>query len=114
MPGPMADCARSTGAMLDERSSSMAACSSRLSAITKSRRVPMGAPSGRLRHTSTMEDARAFLPEAIFRLAISVRIGQVPVIEKPARMMAESIVSQPVEAVDSTSFEVSVSLCLKA
>ena len=74
----------------------------------------MGAPSGRLRHTSTMEEARALVPLPIVRPGFSVRIGHVPLMEKPARMMAESIVSQPVDAVDSTSLEVSVSLCLKA
>ena len=76
-----------------------------------SRRVHFPASGARLRQTRTMLEARALVPLATVRLAISVRIGQVPVMLKPARMMAESMVSQPVEAVASSS---SVSLCLKA
>ena len=68
-----------------------------------------------MRQTRTMEEARALVPEAIERLLISVRMGQVPVIEKPALMMADSIVSQPVEAVaEDPSPSVSASLCLNA
>lgn len=76
-----------------------------------SRRVTLRASSARLRQTRTMLDARALDPLAIVRFASSVRMGHVPVMAKPARMMAESMVSQPVDAV--VSFE-SVSLCLKA
>lgn len=74
----------------------------------------MGASFSRLRQTSTMEDARALVPDAIFLLDISVRMGHVPVMEKPALMMAESMVSHPVEAVASALLTVSVSLCLNA
>ena len=49
------------------------------------------------------------VPDAMERFAISVRIGHVPVMAKPARIMALSMVSQPVEAVLESS---SVSLCL--
>ena len=109
MPGPMADCAKSTGAMLLRWSFCSAGRSSRFSSAIKPRRVVWGASAGRLRHTSTMEEARALVPDAMERFAISVRIGHVPVMAKPARMMALSMVSQPVEAVLESS---SVSLCL--
>ena len=84
MPGPMALCARSTGAMLLRWSFCKAGRSSRFSSAIKLRRVTMGASSGRLRHTRTIEDARAFVPLPIVRPVRSVLIGQVPVMEKPA------------------------------
>ena len=109
MPGPMADCARSTGAMLLRWSFCSAGRSSRFSSAIKPRRVVWGASAGRFRHTSTMEEARALELMAIARTDISVHIGHVPVMAKPARIMALSMVSQPVEAVLESS---SVSLCL--
>ena len=47
----------------------------------------------------------------IMRLLSSVRIGQVPLIAKPARITASRNVSQPVLAVPSSP---SLSDCLKA
>ena len=61
-----------------------------------------------------MLEARALVPKEICLVRISVRMGHVPVMEKPARMMADSMVSQPVEAVRSSSPSESLSLCLKA
>lgn len=59
----------------------------------------------------SMLEARALVPEAIMRPAPSVRIGQVPLMAKPARMTASKKVSQPVLAIPSLS---SLSDCLKA
>ena len=84
MPGPMADCARSTGAMLLAWSFCRAGFGSRFSALMKSRRVHMGASAGRLRQTRTMEEAKALVPCAIDLPGLSVRTGQVPVNENPA------------------------------
>ena len=55
-----------------------------------------------------MEEARALVPRLIDLFANSVRIGHVPVMENPALIIAESIVSHPEEA---TPFS-SESLCL--
>jgi hypothetical protein len=73
-----------------------------LSSARKLRRVQPVASSGRFRHTNTTEDASAFDPLARALPIISVRIGHVPVIAKPARIREESIVSQPVEEVASS------------
>ena len=81
MPGPMLACARSTGAMLPRWRSRSAAGSSRLSALRKSRRVVRGASSGRGRQTRTTEDAKA-LTRTLRATVSSVRMGQVPVMEK--------------------------------
>lgn len=80
MPGPMADCARSTGAMFSRIMTERASGSSRRSAFWKSRREAMDESSGRGRQTITTDEARALAPEAIGRLLSSVLIGQVPVI----------------------------------
>jgi hypothetical protein len=55
--------------------------------------------------------ARALVPEPIIRLLSSVRIGQVPVMAKPARITASRKVSQPVLAVPFSPW---LSACLKA
>lgn len=67
MPGPMADCAKSTGAMLLSCNFFKAGRSSRFSSAIRLRRVACGASAGRLRHTSTMEDASALVPDAMER-----------------------------------------------
>src|SRR6266545_3030863 len=100
MPGPIAACARSTGAILPCCNSRRAGASSFLSVDRNSRREAEGAFSGRGRQTSTIEDARAFVPLPTFLVFISERIGQVPVITKPAFTMPSNIVSQPVDAVE--------------
>ena len=82
-----------------------------LRAATKSRRVAIGASAGRWRQTRTMEEARALVPCPIMRLLFSVRIGHVPVTEKPASITASRKVSQPVLEVPSSPF---FSDCLKA
>ena len=58
-----------------------------------------------------MEEARALVPCPIMRLLFSVRIGHVPVTEKPASITASRKVSQPVLEVPSSPF---FSDCLKA
>src|SRR5512136_1279348 len=96
IPGPIADCARSTGAMLPRRRWARAAGSSDLSELTNSRRVAVGALEALGRQTRTMLEARALVPELIMRLLNSVRIGQVPLMPKPARITAWRKVSEPV------------------
>ena len=71
----------------------------------------MGALAARWRQTITMLEARALVPELSIRLLSSVRIGQVPLMAKPASMTAARKVSQPVLVVPSSS---SFSACLKA
>lgn len=68
----------------------------------------MGASVGRLRQTRTMDEARALVPLAMVLTSRSVCIGQVPVIENPAWIIAVNMVSQPLEEVCSSV----VSLCL--
>ena len=70
--------------------------SSAFSAAMKSRRVAIGASADRFRQTSTTLEASALDPMPIIRLASSVRIGQVPVIPKPALIKASRNVSHPV------------------
>jgi hypothetical protein len=65
----------------------------------------------RWRQTRTMLEASALVPEPIMRLLSSVRIGQVPLMAKPASITAARKVSQPVLVVPSSS---SLSACLKA
>ena len=65
-----------------------------------SRRVTLPAVSARLRQTRTMLDARTFCVD-FSAVVNSVRIGQVPTSEKPALIIADSIVSQPVDAIAS-------------
>ena len=96
MPGPIDACLRSTGAMPPAFNLLRASGNSSLSASTNSRRVAMGALAGRVRHASTMLDARAFAPSATGRLLSSVRIGQVPLMANPASIAAPRKVSQPV------------------
>ena len=62
-------------------------------------------------HTSTIEDARTFVPRPKSLLLFSVLKGQVPMIAKPDRIAASRNVSQPVLAVPASPF---VSDCLKA
>src|SRR5258706_10071144 len=101
MPGPIAAFAGSTGAMLPRWRSLSALGSSRLRALRKSRRLVGAASTGRGRQTRTIEEARALVPLARGRLLISLRIGQVPVIEKLERSSPSNIVSQPVETLDT-------------
>jgi hypothetical protein len=58
-----------------------------------------------------MLEASALVPMPLDRAPRSVRIGQVPVIAKPARITASRKVSHPVLAVPSSS---SLSDCLNA
>ena len=74
-------------------------------------RVAVGAEMERGRQTSTIEDARALLPDPTMRFPSSVRMGHVPLIPNPARTTASRKVSHPVEAVPSLR---SVSDCLNA
>ena len=67
MPGPMAACARSTGAMLPRCRWASATGSSALSAVMNSRRVAVGASAARGRQTRMMLDASAFVPEPLMR-----------------------------------------------
>ena len=78
MPGPIAACAMSTGAMALAWRVVSAGGSSRLSARRNSARLTLAASSGRLRQTRTIEEASALVPRPIMRLASSVRIGHVP------------------------------------
>ncbi|OPZ54443.1 MAG: hypothetical protein BWY91_01649 [bacterium ADurb.BinA028] len=110
IPGPIAACARSTGAMLPCWSSRSAPGSRSLRAARKPRRVVASACSGRGRQARTTDEASALVSRPTIRLLNSVRIGQVAVTMSPASMRPLSMVSQPVEAVPS----VSDSACLKA
>ena len=79
MPGPIAACARSTGAMLPRCRCASAIGSSVLSALTNSRRVAVGASVGA--RPADEDDAGGEGVVARNRavaLACSVRIGQVP------------------------------------
>jgi hypothetical protein len=58
--------------------------------------VAVGAFSGRLRQTRTMLEASALVSFPTMRLLSSVRMGQVPVMENPARITASRKVSHPV------------------
>ena len=98
IPGPIDAWARSTGAMLPCWSVRSASGISRLRLATKSLRVVIPASAVAGRQTRTIDEARAFVPLAIIRLPSSVRIGQVPLIEKPELNKPSSIVSQPVDA----------------
>ena len=103
MPGPMAACARSTGAMLPRCRWASATGNSALSAVTNSRRVAVGA-FGRAR-AADEDDAGGEGVGAdadACGLLSSVRIGQVPLMAKPARITASRKVSQPVLAVPSS------------
>ncbi|MBS3947525.1 MAG: hypothetical protein KGZ57_04330, partial [Dethiobacter sp.] len=70
--------------------------SSALSTLTNSRRVAVGASADRLRQTRTMLEARTLVP-VFMPKSRSVRIGHVPLIEKPAWTTASRKVSQPVD-----------------
>ncbi|MFC7765766.1 hypothetical protein [Leucobacter soli] len=98
IPGPMAACARSTGATLPCCRARNASGNVARSSAEKLRRSIGGASSGRGRSARTIEDARALVPLAIMRLLSSERTGHVAVIDQPARIMLPRIVSQPVEA----------------
>src|SRR5438552_4118735 len=76
--------------------------SSAFSALINSRRVAIDAPDDRGLQVRTMLEASAL--RVFFRFVVySVRIGQVPLIAKPARVTASRNVSQPVLAVPSSS-----------
>ena len=114
MPGPMADWRQVhrrdvRGAQLVKR---------RVELALERHHEVAARPHGRaLRALATYKDDRGCKGVGTLRDRPSCAFclnGPRAVIENPARMMAESIVSQPVDAVDSTSFLVSVSLCLKA
>ena len=115
MPGPMIACDRSTGAtgeftpprVISSRASGSTALSSRMN----SRLLTVLASLARLRQTKMMLDASAFAPEPTIRFPSSVRIGQVPVSAKPARITASRNVSHPVLDVPASPL---VSLCLNA
>ena len=82
-----------------------------LSSRMNSRRLTVAASVSRLRQTRTMLEASAFESAPRIRLLSSVRMGQVPVREKPARITASRNVSHPVLWVPDSS---SVSACLNA
>ena len=65
IPGPMAACAKSTGATLPRWRRARAAGSSALSAFRNSRRVAADALSARIRQTRTMLEASAFDPVSL-------------------------------------------------
>ena len=115
MPGPMMAWLKSTGATGELTPprviSSSASGSVAFNSRKNSRRPTVGASAGRLRQTSTILEASALVPEPIMRLPSSVRIGQVPVMAKPARITASRKVSQPVLEVPASPL---VSACLKA
>ena len=77
----------------------------------KARRPIVAASSARWRQTRTMLEARALVPIPVDLVSRSVRIGQVPVMAKPASNTACKKVSQPVLEVPDPLL---VSLCLKA
>ena len=95
-PGPIVDCAMSTGAMLPDCKMRTASGSSVRRAAMNSPRVAIAADADRGRHASTIDEAKAFVPRAIMRPGDSVRIGQVAVTCKPASNTAWRNVSQPV------------------
>jgi hypothetical protein len=83
----------------------------------KSLLVPLGASTGLFLQTSTIDEANAFEPIALKRLADSVLSGHVPVMRKPDRMRPSRRVSQPVEDATETvslSEKFLTSVCLKA
>ena len=86
--------------------------SSALSAVTNSRRVAVGASAARGRQTRTMLEARALVRYLDSESARSVRIGQVPVMAKPARITASRKVSQPVLAVPSSLIALGLLECV--
>jgi len=69
------------------------------------------AAARRGRQTMMIDEARAFVPIPTDLAPRSVRIGQVPLMAKPARITASRKVAQPVDDVASLA---SVSDCLKA
>ena len=77
----------------------------------KSRRVAIGASAGRLRQTKTTLEASALAPTPIILPLRSVRIGQVPLIPKPAWITASRNVAHPVLNIPRLS---RVSDCLNA
>ena len=93
--------------VISSKASGNAAFSSRMN----SRRLTAVASAARLRQTRMMLEARALEPMPTERPARSVRIGQVPVMAKPASNTACRNVSQPVLEVPASS---EVSLCLNA
>ena len=97
MPGPIADWAMSTGAMLPDCNTRTASGTSRRNAAMNSSRVARVADSGRGRQARTIEEARALDRFARRRPAFSVRIGQVAVTCRPASRTAWRNVSQPVD-----------------
>ncbi|MYI54402.1 MAG: hypothetical protein F4110_10545, partial [Acidimicrobiaceae bacterium] len=83
MPGPIADCAMSTGATPPDCKARTDSGSSPRSAANNSPRDASAADAGRGRQANTIDDANAFEPEATRRLPNSVRIGHVAVTCNP-------------------------------
>src|SRR5690606_17400956 len=115
IPGPIAACAKSTGAILAACIVFIALGNSLRSSRKKSRRVVEIADSARGRHERTMDEARALAPSPMLLVARSVRIGHVAVIANPDLINPSNMVSQPVDAtpVEAVSL-LFVSACLKA
>ena len=74
MPGPMADCAKSTGAILLSCNFFSAGRSSRRKALTRFFFVVCGASSGRLRQTRTIDDANALRDLLLERTQLQVEL----------------------------------------
>src|ERR1035438_10481280 len=90
IPGPMAACARSTGAMLPFCKLRRACGRSFLRDERKSLRVVIGASSARGRHARTIEEARAFVPRPTFRVLNSDLNGHVPVTDRKSTRLNSS------------------------
>ena len=101
MPGPMAACARSTGAMSPCMSVRRAPGSSDFMRWTKARWVVVGASLGRGRQARTIDEARALVPWESILFVSSLRTGHVAVTSQPAPMRPSSSVCQPVEVFPS-------------
>ena len=98
MPGPIDACAMSTGAIVALVSLSNASRNSFFNRLVNSRLPKNLFAKGLFRHAKTIDDAKAFDSCERIRLPISVRIGNVAVIWKPARIIEVNMVSQPVDA----------------
>ena len=103
MPGPIADCAKSTGAILSTCKILTADAISSRSAEINSPLVAIAAEMLRFRHERTIEVAKAFAPTARILFPSSVLIGHVAVIVQPLWSKAVKNVSQPVDSDPSDS-----------
>jgi hypothetical protein len=111
MPGPIADCAISTGAIFSTCKIFIDGAISFLSAETNSPRVAIEAPAFLFRQARTIEDASILSPALTpILFVISVRTGHVAVTVNPAASSPPKKVSQPVETFPLSSD----SLALKA